>query len=537
MNRTVLIVICDFLLLTLIATARLDRQPSLTDAKLPEKMEISDYSKPDPSAKPPPNPTPARSTRTADLLDSMKSSLEEERNSRQSLSAMLTRTEQALKTQQQLAAERAQQLANAQQNLRAKEEEARKLDEARNALAGKFAEAQSNMAQIQQRLTQTSEEAKQSQQRLTNIQSQYAAAQANLSQMEKQLSSTSEEAQNARQRLAQIENELRARQTEADLARQRIEQVEKLRQAAELEKVRIAGDLKVAETKHQLTAQQLESVKGQVQTVQKEKEQIQKVASELAQGVVTFAEKQGELAKEIRENRPLTANTIFAEFATNRVDTDFRANRSGILGRTISKNSQTRTILVSDGKQVYSIYHIEETPFRFEEFGKDWQQFIVHIFRGVTILPLHQVSFLSIDPRVVVAPLTDDQVKQLGVKVYKTVNDPYKFNDALIIGADEGYYGECRFTLDALNPNYLKMDRARLGKLVGKFNPSRGDLVFAKSGEIIGLMVNKEYCALLSSFVPQATIPTGTNLNNEAIGLRLSKMQGQLSELPDSLKN
>ena len=44
-----------------------------------------------------------------------------------------------------------------------------------------------------------------------------------------------------------------------------------------------------------LTAQQLEAVKGQVQTVQKEKEQIQKVANDLAQGVVSFAEKQGEL--------------------------------------------------------------------------------------------------------------------------------------------------------------------------------------------------------------------------------------------------
>ena len=122
-----------------------------------------------------------------------------------------------------------------------------------------------------------------------------------------------------------------------------------------------------------MTAQQLEATKGQVQTVQKEKEQIQKVATELAQGVVSFAEKQGELTKEIRENRPLSANTIFAEFATNRVDTDFRANRSGILGRTISKDSQVRTILVNDGKQTYSIYHIDQTPFRFEEFGKDWE--------------------------------------------------------------------------------------------------------------------------------------------------------------------
>jgi len=149
---------------------------------------------------------------------------------------------------------------------------------------------------------------------------------------------------------------------------------------------------------------------------------------------------------------------------------------------------------------------------------------------------LSQISFLSIDPRVVVAPVTPEQAKQLGTKVYKVVTDPYKFNDAMLIGADEGYYGECKFTLDALNPNYLRMDRNKLGKLVGKFNPSRGDLVFSKSGELIGLMVNREYCALLSSFVPQATIPTGSNLNNEAIGIRLSLMQAQLAQLPEGLR-
>jgi hypothetical protein len=536
MNRSVLIIICDFLLLTLIATARLDTLPSFSNSPAPTAaLQLHDYSK---DAAPPPTAAkaPAPSARTSDLLETMKSSLEEEHNSRQNLSAMLSQTEQALRKQEQLAAQRADQLATVRQSLQSKEEEARRLEEARQALAGKFAEAQTNITQIQQRLAQTSQEAQKSQQRLNEVQSQYAAAQTNLNQMVKQLSSTSEEAQAARQRLAQLENEVRARQIEAQQARQRIEQVDKLRQTAELEKTRIAGDLKVAETKQQLTQQQLETVKGQVQTVQKEKEQIQKVASDLAQGVVTFAEKQGELTKEIRENRPLSVNAIFAEFATNRVDTDFRANRSGIFGRTIGKTTQARTILVTDGKQIYSIYHVDDTPFRFEEFGKDWERFIIHLYRGLIILPLNQVSFLSIDPRVVVATVTEEQAKQLGTKVYKIVSDPYKFNDALLVGADEGYYGECRFSIDALNPNYLKMDRSKLGKLVGKFNPSRGDLVFSKSGDLIGLMVNKEYCSLLTSFVPQATIPTGSNLNNEAIGLKLSQMEAQIMELPEELR-
>jgi hypothetical protein len=49
-----------------------------------------------------------------------------------------------------------------------------------------------------------------------------------------------------------------------------------------------------------------------------------------------------------------------------------------------------------------------------------------------------------------------------------------------------------------------------------------GDLVFAKSGELIGMMVNKEYCAQLTSFVSFSTIPTGANLDSQAIGTRLS---------------
>lgn len=547
MNRTVLIIICDFLLLTLIATARLDRLPSVSEGPM-GKLEMESYQQPQRQA---PRPQPgAMPPRTSDLLETMKSSLEEERQSREKLSAVLTRTEQAYKAEQQVAAERAQQLAAAQQSLRAREEEARRLEQARSALANQFAEAQTNYARMQEQmaqtaeqarayqkqLEQTAEEARKSQERLKDVQQQYQAAQANLGQMEKQLSSTSAEAQAARDRLAKLDEELKTRQAEAEQARKRIDEAEKQRQAVELEKTRIAGDLKVAETQKQFTQQQLEQAKSQINVVQQEKAQIQKVATELAQGVVTFAEKQGELAKEIRENRPLTANTIYADFVTNRIDADFRANRSGLFGRSISKNSTARSILVTDGREYYSIYHIQDTPFRFEEFSKEWERFVVQLFRGLTSIPVSQVSFLSIDPRVVVAPLGETQAKQLGVKIYKVSNDPLKFNDALLVGADEGYYGECRFTLVPEHTNYLKMERSALGRLVGKFNPSRGDLVFAKSGELIGIMVNKEYCSMLTSFVPQATIPTGTNLNGEAIGARLSQMQSTIMQLPPGLQ-
>ena len=437
---------------------------------------------------------------------------------------------------QQLAAQREEQLQEAQTQIRSKEEDARRIEQERAALASQFGEAQASLGQIQKQLDATSLESRLSQQRLAKVEQQYAAAQTNLTTLEKQLSSSSTEARLARERLAQIETDLRTRQTEAEQARQRIEQVDKLRQVAELERERIAGQLKVAETQKEMTQQQLESAKGQIATVQREKAQIQKVTTDLAQGVVQMAEKQGELTKEMRENRPLTANSIFSEFLTNRVNTDFRANRTGLFGRTISNDSQARTILVTDGTETFALFHVKDTPFRFDEYNREWERFIVHLFRSNAILPLRQINFLSIDPRVIVAPVTDEQARQLGAKVYKLTADALRFQDALLIGADEGYYGECRFTLDPRNSGYLKMDRSFLGKLTGKFNPSSGDLVFSKSGDLIGMMVNKHYCALLRSFVPTATIPTGTNLNPEAIGIRLATMQRGIQQLPPEMQ-
>jgi hypothetical protein len=535
MNRSVMIVICDFLLLMLVASARFDEIPSITTS-LPEHIttpnERLNYA---------PSPVAGAqnsdiSPRAAELLETMKSSLEEERGSREQLGAMLSGAKEALQTQQKMVSQREQELQNAKAQIHSREAEARRIEQERASLAAQFGQTQSALKQIEKQLETTSLESRLSQQRLSQVEKQYVAAQTNLVNLEKQLSSTSTEARLARESLAKMEADLRTRQTEAEEARARIEQVDKLRQAAELEREHIAGQLKVTETQKEMTQQQLENAKGQVATVQQEKAALQKTATELATGVIQLAEKQKELTKEMRENRPLAANIIFAEFLTNRVSTDFRANRTGLLGRTISSDSQARTILVSDGKDTFAIYHIKDTPFRLDEYNREWVRLIVHLFRGNSILPLSQINFLSVDPRVIVAPVSQQQAAQLGAKVYKITSDPLRFQDALLIGADEGYYGECRFTLDPRNSGYLKMDRSFLGKLTGKFNPSAGDLVFSKSGDLIGMMVNKHYCALLGSFAPTATIPTGANLNSETIGARLATMQREVQELPPEMQ-
>ena len=120
MNRTVMIVICDFLLLMLVASARFDDVPSVMlnapDRVLSpdERIEMADASQ-----------GSEISPRTAELLDTMKSSLEEEKVSREQLNAMLAQAKTALEAQQQLATRREVELQEAQTQIRAREEEAR----------------------------------------------------------------------------------------------------------------------------------------------------------------------------------------------------------------------------------------------------------------------------------------------------------------------------------------------------------------------------------------------------------------------------
>jgi hypothetical protein len=102
-------------------------------------------------------------------------------------------------------------------------------------------------------------------------------------------------------------------------------------------------------------------------------------------------------------------------------------------------------------------------------------------------------------------PLSRADVSQLNTKVYRMSGDPFKFQDAVLVGAADGYYGECKFQIDVKTPDYVKLDRSVLKGMFGKFNPSRGDLVFSRTGEILGIMANDTYCLVIRKFSATST--------------------------------
>ena len=132
--------------------------------------------------------------------------------------------------------------------------------------------------------------------------------------------------------------------------------------------------------------------------------------------------------------------------------------------------------------------------------------------------------------------MTQAEVRQLGSKVYRISADPFKFQDAVLIGTREGYYGECRFQLDLSTPEYVRLDNNFLKGLFGKFNPSRGDLVFSKTGELLGVMANSTYCLMIRDFSPAASFRFGDDARGQRTGIVLAQLYSIVNGLPLKLQ-
>jgi hypothetical protein len=193
-------------------------------------------------------------------------------------------------------------------------------------------------------------------------------------------------------------------------------------------------------------------------------------------------------------------------------------------------------VLITNGTNTVAVGHVQDTPLTFGYPGTDWEGLSGTLGRSSASVPIQSLSFYQLDPRIVFLPLTAEQVRALGFKVYRTSSDPYKFQDAVVVGAREDYCGECRFQLDLSTPLYLKMDHNSLKGLFGKFNPSSGDLVFSRTGELLGVMANSTYCVMIRNFDPTATLQFAPDVRNQETGATLARLFGLIARLPHKLQ-
>ena len=470
MNKTLLLIICDFLLLNLLALTRWEKAepPRPVQAPVPELAANA-------------------VTKDQDLVETMRQSLAEESTQRNQLAEKLSATDAAL--------------AAREQSLAAAQAEKNSLTTEKTTLTTSLTESQRNIAELGKRFAAATQEATMTKEQLAQLQRDLADKQAEA----------------ARQAQA-----LAARQKELEDANKKINGLYTM--------------VAVADQEKKALKETADTLKTQVEVERQERAKVQETASQLASGVGQLAEKSGELTKEIRDNRPINANVLFNDFLANRVSTTFSATHKGLFSPT-TRTKEAHTVLITNGQQIYALLHVADTVFSFSEVGDNWEKFSIEFARP----PAYRsaaggLQFLAHDPRVVVIPVDASQAAALGAKVYPLAADPFKFPEAVLISGGGKGYGEVGFKLDATESNFVRVDNRIFKRLFGDFAPSRGDLVFSKTGELLGIMVNSDYCALLKDFTPTKTIRTGDDIVAQHTGSLLDGLSARVLALPLKLQ-
>jgi hypothetical protein len=507
MNRSILIVMCDFLLVSLLAFSTVDINKT-TNEGVPRQVKL--------------NVATNQADNRQDLAAVMRLALEQEHKGRELLVGELAKTREAANRQQALLSEREQQMELFRQQLQQKEQQVATFQ---SELHQKEQQVQTVQSELQQKERQTAQLAAQQ----ASLEQQYVSAQTNLQALSKQLQSSSTEALISKEKLAAMQDELRKQAEQAAALQQQIGYLAQSNQLVLNEKQHLTGQLLVAETEKRLATEQVGRMQEEVKIERAEKAQ-------LAEGVKALAAHSTQLVQELHQSHPLTPNTIFNEFVTNRVQATIWAVRSGFLGMESNKRTETQTVLVTDGTNTVALCHVQDTPLAFSNPGTDWAGLTGALVRGGTTIPIRTLSFYQLDPRVVLIPITQAEAKQLGGTPYRASADPYKFQDAVVVGAQESYYGECSFQIDLSTPLYLKMDHNSLKGLFGKFNPSRGDLVFSRMGELLGVMANGTYCMMIKGFTPTATLQFAQDVRNQQPAETLGRLYTLISKLPSKLQ-
>ncbi len=493
MNKTLLLILCDFLLLTILSMWKTeDEAPPPSDAPSADADSVN---------------VSAMAMMEQDLLDTLKFSLEEEQAERNELNEDLEAKAAELAKREEELSQRQQRIQNLEETLTEAEKRERELAAAREKL---------------ERETQELEN------QVTTVRTEYSSVSQKLAETEKEALENQ-----AQSRMLQEELEKKL----ADIAAKEAALEKRNRElAATQQKVQeLDVQVRMKEQENTFLQESVSSLKGEVVAEREERLRLQEQSTALAQGVSDLAASSQDLRQELRSNFEINANQLFSDFRDNQIRADFSAIEM-MRNRFVNTEESTSTVLVSDGNNTFAIAHLDSLPFGLKTLPDTVRQMKLNLGRNGESVTSNTIQFLMLDPRIVVVPLSSEEASKLGGKPYLTAIEPFKFAEAVLVNRQGDYYGEVEFKLDSDTPGFVKMQNKIFSAIFGEFSPSTGDLVLSKTGELLGVMVNRRYCALVNNFYPVSTLDLSGRLDTGKLEQTLRLLNGTLNGFPSPLR-
>jgi hypothetical protein len=524
MNKTLMLVICDFLLLSMLALARFDP--------------------PETQAKPALDATASSATAEAELIELLEESLESELSSRQNLTEDLTQTRENLQEKARQLAEREAALESTQFDLAATTAQA-------EALARTKAQIEAEQAALAEEKARLEAERNRLAERFDRTRSELEATKSQQVELVSTLGQLKEESSVAKERLNQSEEALIAR--EIALAER-----EAALRAAEEEKARLTAErealnrqLEVAQAERRLLQANLTQEQAEKVQLQREKEeafaladrltdnvsQLGQGVNQLGAGVSTLTQASEDIKKEIEAARPQTMSEIFTRFQNNRASLRFTAVERGLFGAENTQTYESKSILIRDeNDETYLVTHSANSPFAFGKNANNLLAASLEVSLGNRRFPASQIGFLSTDPRILFIPLPQSVVNASGLETFPLALQPERWEEAVLVKNDESNFGRTGFRRLTESERFLKMDRPTLGQLFADFASSRGDLAFTKNSQFIGLLTDTEHAVVINDFLASAVMPLGDNFNTQQSAATMDRLRDRVQQLPEKVR-
>lgn len=511
MSRAMLLVICDFLLLSLLALAKFELPG---DEEQAQEAEVAKETVED------------RQEAQADMLALLQESLAAEQADREALLEQLAETQTALqeksqvirKTEEALAAEaeQARRLSEQKRNL---EDLKRQLESERDRLAAEKSRAESEAMELNAAIEKTREE--------------LLKAERERSQLTSSMTNVKSENAAMQERVRALQEALNEKLERLNSAEERAEKLAEARRKAEAEKATLETELKIKQTEVKVLEEDVAAAKLRLERERAERKAITATASQLAEGVSSLATSNREISTQIESLREISPNEVFTRYRAARFSVTFTGPSGDLISRV-------RSVFVSAKDQVYGLLPSAATPLNLRGNYSLPSALSANLEANGQSFPISDMGVLASDPRVIVFRVSNDLPERLELPVFPLTPEPFRWDSAILINASETYYGDVPFRVHPDSAQHLVVERASfINRLLSgeRFSPNETDFVFTKSGAFMGVLVTNDDVAMIDDFSLGGRISVGSGYVRDHARNSLREFSEEISRLPSGLRN
>jgi hypothetical protein len=490
MNRSLLLVVCDFLLLSILALARFDVPKDAVIAQDDQKVvskevveRISDGENYD-------DVVAELEATNETLLENLSSDKDDLVEQKLKLEAEIAQRQKELEQKEAEIASKDAVIQGNEEALDQAKKEAEALAAQREEIARKREELlQSNAASKKELelLAKNLEQAKKKSEELAELKSE-KEKEAEAARLELAASVERAKAQElaaAEAKALLIEEKKRSDELLASTAKidQKIDTLNKGLDG-------VGQDIKTVGEGLVGVGEKISNVSEDVSSV---KEGVSKVEKDVQESV----EVQKENFRKLNERQTRSVNEIFTRYELNKVTLELTYTyKTGILQTDREEKFSVETILMVDGKFVYALVHAKESPFRVENSPRKLVAVTGQITGAKLETPLQvkEIAFMD-DPRILIVPLyaNPQDLTNSGIELFQAPSNPFLFDDAVVVDVKDNRFGQTKCLRDEQDGRYIEVDENHFAFLTGAFNPGKGDLVFSQKAELLGIMVNGDF--------------------------------------------